>query len=163
MPGWAPVGYSGPASTPWPDNPPTIALNDPVEFTPNDTTGDLIDTETATPPVGLSGGGSTSCTCPPVDFSPLTALDYGSKFPFGIFAWVHDTLTGSTDAAPTWDIPYPGDVADPIHVDLTSTLWEDTLRTPFFLVLEFMMTLGAVIYVATTMLGWDRGEDDSDD
>jgi len=129
--------------------------------TPDSTTVTVYENPSDWPYSGSSSS-STDCDCPPLDFSPLLEIDYAGAFPFGVYAWVHDQLTSNGDDAPEWDIPYPADIHAPLHVSLQSDYWESNLRGPFFLVLEFIMVMGAIVYIATTMLGWERG-DQSDD
>jgi hypothetical protein len=158
MPGWAPVGYAGPAATDWPDNPPTVGLNDPVEITPNISTADPVDTDTATPPVGLDAGGSLgSCVHSDygsIDVSPITAFDYGSKFPFGVFGWVSDQwdAINVSAVAPAWSIPVYG--ADGWTADYDIDLapfspYMAIMRT----VLAWVMWVGSLWFIATSFLG----------
>lgn len=75
------------------------------------------------PPAGTPGGGD--CDCPPVDFGPLTSIDYGDGFPFGIFGWVTDGISPWDDPAdaPTFEVPLLGLGSDtPVVVDLA--VWE---------------------------------------
>jgi len=58
------------------------------------------------PPIDIG-----NCSCPAPDFSPLTGMDYGEKFPFGVITMVSDflgdTLLASPDA-PVFSFDFAG-------------------------------------------------------
>jgi hypothetical protein len=121
------------------------------------------------PPSGPIGPGTTNggCTCPPLNFSPLTGLSYGTKFPFGIFTWLataFGTITGGGTTAPGFDVGKPAALGGgTYHVDLSNADWEATYRPVVFGVLEFGITLGAVWFVGWRILGIGGGPGDDDD
>jgi hypothetical protein len=93
-----------PVETQW-ETPVKIRTSEPIELAFNPAT--MPATGEDTWPVGGGGGGSGSCDCPPVDFSPLTGLDLGSNFPFGLFAWIGDALDVFDVSPITPDINWP--------------------------------------------------------
>lgn len=161
-PGWAPVGYAGPTLPAWTPNPEKLDPTDAIEFTPNTGTATPVDTATATPPTDttVGTGGGYTCDCPPVDFSPIQDQAYGSQFPFGVLTYV-TSLFATDDQAPEWDIGVPGG-GDPIHISMQNDAWEDTYRPIVFPVLQVIMGIGAVVLVATRILGFGGGDDDDD-
>jgi hypothetical protein len=72
----------------WPDNPPHVG---------SASTGITIKEKPVTsvlpPPSGGGGGGGS------IDFSPITDLDPGCKFPYGLFCYAQD-VTGWFDVSP---------------------------------------------------------------
>lgn len=108
-------------------------------------------------PIGTGTGSGGSCNCGNVDFSPITTLDYGSNFPFGVFTWASDVLgAASGTAGPiSFDLSLPGGGTQ--TVTLGSTAWESTWRPIIFPIIEFFVTLGAIWVLAFRALGIDHG------
>jgi len=103
-----------PLLSPWPDPSPTISVpGEDTEITiehnpdtaPQPDPGDPGSSEdpppgNAPPPGGGDSIGPGDCSCPPPDFSPLTGLDFGDRFPFGVVSLVVGTLGTTLYAAP---------------------------------------------------------------
>jgi hypothetical protein len=112
-----------PLLDPWPEPPPTLAVPGTttevtIEYNPDtapapgpDDPGGAND-----PPPGNApppGGGGTinvgDCSCPAPDFSPITGIDYGDKFPFAVVT-IADGLFGTTlyapADAPSWSFDF---------------------------------------------------------
>lgn len=132
-----------------------------------------INIDTATTPEGdpnpAPGGSGSGCNCPPLDFSPLTSLGLGSKFPFGVFAYATSIISdfNVTPHAPDFnlraqatgvdghnlDAPYDvnlGDIsANHVGNSLNTYMgwWRDLL--------SFAMWIGAIWWVGTKLFGFD--------
>jgi hypothetical protein len=102
-----------PLLDPWPSPPPTLAVPGTtttitVEHNPDTAPapgpGDPGSAEDPppgnAPPPGGGGIGPGDCACPPPDFSTITGIDYGTKFPFGVLALVTGVLGTTLYAAP---------------------------------------------------------------
>jgi len=105
-----------------------------------------------------SGGGPGGCeSCPPLDMSPLTDLEWGENFPFGIFTWLGSTWEDMTgDPATCIRAPFgkpEGIGGGTLTVALCSQAWKDTYRAPAFLVLEFVFTVALILGLARRMTG----------
>lgn len=119
------------------------------------------DPETGQPPYTapedpIPGGGSTSCPEPmatDLDFGPLQATGLQDKFPFGVFAWLHTTLSGwaGTAVAPEFSFEILGHQQN-VSLDVASPAMA-ILRT----VMLALSGLGMVWWMATALLGM-RGE-----
>jgi hypothetical protein len=83
--------------------PVTLAVNPPTA-TPRSSDSWASD-GTAPPPVGGTGGGS--CSCPPLDLTPITGVSVGSKFPFGVFTWITHALSIFDVTAITPGLSFP--------------------------------------------------------
>jgi hypothetical protein len=112
---------------------PEVAPN-PEDFT----YGDPTDT------AGAPGGGG-NCNCS-FDFGPITGLAFGSVFPFGVVGYLGNILgqMQTTGQAPSFDIT----AGHTWHIDLASASWENTVKPIAFPVLEFLIAVGAIVFVA---------------
>jgi hypothetical protein len=108
---------------PWPSPPPTMAIpgtsseivvhHNPESAPapgPDDPGGANDPPPGNAPPPGDGGAINVGdCHCPPPDFSPITELDYGDRFPFGVVSMVSGlfgtTLYASPDA-PSFDFDF---------------------------------------------------------
>jgi len=108
-------------------------------------------------PVAAAGGGLLGCEdCPPLNMSPLTSLDLGDKFPFGLFVWIGDIVDEITSASASCDsgsIDKPGGGTQAIQ--LCSDVWVDTYRDPVFLVMQFIAVIALVVSTARRFMGED--------
>lgn len=159
----APSGLPTPAAivvgVPFPGDPsgmPTIDPNATLQISKNPD-----DAPPATGSPGQNGVGATggSCTCPPLDLTPLTSISYGTQFPFGVFGWLSTALGSMTSesAQPIeFHVGLPGGGTQ--DVTLASSTWTDTWRPIVFPVFEFLITLAAVWFVAYRILGLRGGE-----
>ena len=142
-----PVQWKAPG---WSDNLPQIGPETPMTI-------DINPPDAPPVPTGSGGGGGGTlgaCTCPPIDFSPITSVSYGTKFPFGVFGWLSTSFAAMTTegARPvSFSLPLPGGGTQ--TVDLSSSAWETTYRPIVFPILEFLMTLAAVWFIAFKILG----------
>jgi hypothetical protein len=125
-----------------------------------------------TPPVSTSGGGTT-CDCPPLDFTPLTGMGLGSKFPFGIFTYAAGIIgdfnvtahapdfnlraqaTGvnghNLDAG--YDVNLGDTAANRVGTQLNTYMgwWRDLL--------SFAMWVGALYWIGAKLLGFNGAGD----
>lgn len=166
MPGWAPVGYAGPSPTDWPENPPQFGPNDAIEFTPNTSTATPVDTSTATPPGGIApgGGGCDPWLDADFDLAPLMGVELGDKFPFGVFVWAEDWLdsVNASPDAPSWSFSTPslaGQTLPSYDIDLD---WADSYMSTFRSIVSWALWVGAVWFLASSMLGLRLGGDPAD-
>lgn len=149
----------------WPTTWPRIAIDAPLTIYHNSATAPIAPADPADdePPDGGgvfdSGGCDPWLTASP-DFSPLTSLNFGSKFPFGLFSWVGGILGGLsvTPDAPNWDfhivIPATSvsSETDLGHFVVDLTYFDDYMST-VRLILTFVLWVGAVWFFATALLG----------
>lgn len=154
---------------PWPDSPPVI---DPT------TTPQIVVVRappTWTPPTSPSEppGQPGESTCgklpviPPIDLSPLTNLNFGNAFPFGVFAWM-TTVYGYfnvTPVTPDFNIDLsglssfvPGFSAHYVGSLTFFDTYMGTIRT----LISFALWVGAIWYIGVTLLGFRGGGDVSD-
>lgn len=150
---------------PWPrEAPPVIATDTPIIIIKAPPTTPTR-TGTDEPPPGYvddpEGGGYT-CTCPPIDFGPLTEVGTTSKFPFGVFSWVSGIFGGLEGAAaPSMTASTP---IGPVAFDLAAA--DDNVaivRTYTDPVFKFIIVLGSVWYLATGVIGLGKGGIEADD
>lgn len=115
------------------------------------------------PQGGIPGGGD-GCDCPPFNLAPITDIEYGDKFPFGFPGWAMSMLDGSDDVCPAFTINPPPQLSDePIDISLCNEEWENTYQAPVFLLLKFLMTLGAVWFICMRILGLGSTASEDDD
>jgi hypothetical protein len=91
---------------------------------------------------------------PQLNVTPLTGINYGAKFPFGIFTWVTSGISGwgGAAAAPAFDLPLLGiGATHPIHVDLAIL---NPVMPLFREALLFAATFGFLWFLATSFLGF---------
>jgi hypothetical protein len=147
--GWYRVSDEG---APWPDSSGYAQESATVVVTRNP--GDEANES------GLDLGPITPAECEPwatatLDLTPLTELDLGEKFPFGVFGWADaflDLLT-TEPVAPGWSFALP-DLAGEEMPDFSFDLdafsgYMSTIRT----ILAWVLWIGAVWYIATSFLG----------
>jgi len=142
-----------PWPVPWPDSPPSIAPDEALTITENpaiDAGGDPV------PPYPYG---------PSLDFTPVTGLDPGGKFPFGFYCDAQ-TVTGWFDVtpqAPDFDLT----VANPDflgggylaqHYDVNLDVM-DSYMAIWRSILSVVFWIGGVYYVATRLLGFNAGGD----
>lgn len=108
------------------------------------------------PPDGPGGGSPGDCdhaAIGTIDPSPITDIDYGSKFPFGVFVLAANTLDDLTGSAiaPVFSIPVPsvGEDYGPIDLDPFSP-YMSTMRT----VLAWVIWIGGLWWLGTSLLGF---------
>lgn len=114
-----------------------------------------------------------------IDFSPISSIDFGSHFPFGVVAWVHNTFdtvntnTGPRDSCPSITFPliFAGGTVNKV-LDFCSTgahVVGETASGPNFVstyrgwiwpLLEALMTVAAVVWLGMQVIGWSRGGSD---
>jgi hypothetical protein len=89
-----------------------------------------------------------------VDFGIFGDVDYGSKFPFGVFTWgagVFSDLAGGGTEPAIIHITRPGGGSD-IVLSLSSDEWVNTWRPRVFGILYFIIAFAAVWFVGTKIL-----------
>lgn len=155
-----------PVTTPvpriWPNEEITPEVNPPgVPEIPDPTPGD--GPGTSTPPGGgvppeLPGTDGCGPTIPGIDVSPMEEIDFGSKFPFGIFGWVASALAPltATPLTPVFDVPIalPGVGNGDIHVDFSPA---DPYMAMIRLLASIGIAIAAVYMFATSILGFRAG------
>jgi hypothetical protein len=165
-----------PVYSPWPGDPngdtpdepaPEVGQRERVtwEKVP---TGEGTRTGTAEGPPGVAtpGAGSGACVCPDPDFSPLTSLQLGDKFPFGVVVFVDDYLEGTlltAGQAPSfefdfssWSTPLGSFNLGYYNVDLA--VMDDyvaSVRT----MLAFVVWIGGLWWFGTRWFGFKGGGD----
>lgn len=136
----------------------------PAERIPNEETTEIT-VYTNSPdmpliPPGGIGGCEPWLEAEP-DFGPVTDIDYGNKFPFGIFVWADellDTLTTSP-TAPGWEHSVPaldGRTVPAYEWDLS---FFDDYMGIWRTLLSFALWVGAIWYLATSILGFRSAGD----
>jgi hypothetical protein len=131
--------------------PPRIAVDAPITFDAN--SSDI-------PPVGAGGGGS--CTCPPIDLSPLSAAHPSTKFPFGVFAYFSTVLgwLNVSPEAPSFDIHISAAIGGHSMPNYAGNLsFLDSYMAIVRTLMSFALWVGAIWFVATRMLGFGAGGD----
>jgi hypothetical protein len=106
------------------------------------------------PPVGDSGGGS--CSCPPLDFSPLQGLDVGNSFPFGALNWFKNAM--GTPSASNLDFTLHLPIGDQ-DINTESAWWEDN-RDTYYPIEEFLITVAFFFVFATRILHLGKADED---
>lgn len=120
------------------------------------------------PPVDPSsgtGGGSpgSTCSCPPLDMTPLTGVSYGNKFPFGLFTYAAAIVGNFNVAGQAPDFSLRAQATglnghnldSPYDVNLGGTrmAWLDTYMGYWRDLLSFCMWVGAIWFFASRILG----------
>jgi hypothetical protein len=137
----------------WPSTDPNIADNQAITVRKNTTDADPATTD--------QPSGSDCSTCA-INWVPIESLDVGTKFPFGVPAWVAGIFGGLTfaDSCPTLSIGKPTALGGgSIDIPFCSTEWEDTYRPIVFPILEAVMTLAAVALLGVKIFGIGSGGD----
>lgn len=141
----------------WPSVPPSFCAT-------------TVEIDVTTVPSSSTGTGPSSSPGS-IDFSPLTSISYGTKFPFGIYSWIDGTLNPTTPSctgghladcgnAPNFTITKPG--GGSVFVDFSSHDWEFTYRPIVFGVIEFLMTVAAIWFLAWRVIGIGSGSGDDE-
>lgn len=149
-----PVPYPG-------DSPAPERVEPPNEETPVEITVEV--NPPGMPPVGGGGGCDPWLSADP-DFGPVTDIDWGDKFPFGIFAWAGtllDTLTTSA-VAPGWSHPMPDVGTHPVPDYAWDLDFFDSYMSIWRTMLAWVMWVGALWYLGTSMLGFRTGGNPGD-
>lgn len=110
------------------------------------------------PPVEGGVGGCEPWLTASPDLTPLTGLQLGDKFPFGVFTWVGDFLAvfnpAPTAPAFTFPVKYPTDTSGNLSTydyEVNLNFWDAyqaTIRT----VSSWVLWVGAIIYLASSFL-----------
>lgn len=140
----------GPDALPWPDNPFTVPAKDDA-LTIQVNSG-------AAPEVAPAAGDCLTCA---IDWTPIEGLDVGTKFPFGVPAWVSSFFGGVTfaDSCPTLSIGKPSALGGgSIDIPFCSAEWESTYRPIVFPILEALMTLAAITFLGVKIFGMGGGD-----
>lgn len=133
----------------WPVNALKIAgPTDALTIIANSTSAPAIDT-------------SADCSTCAIDWTPIESLDVGTKFPFGVPAWVSGFFGDVTfaDSCPSLDIGKPASLGGgTISIPFCSSEWESTYRPIVFPILEALMTLAAITFLGSKIFGIGGGE-----
>lgn len=159
------------APSPWPTTATTILVN-PATVT-SITVGGVpssynplahgATTTTETGAGATPGSAGFSCNCPSIDMSPLEAITYGSKFPFGVFTWfssIFGTIP-ATGTAISFDLNKTANPADGTYnITLSGgSLWVGTIRPIAWPIIEFLFVAGAAAVLAYKILGMGVPDD----
>lgn len=163
-----------PLLDPWPDPPPTLTVpgaSTTVTIEHNPSTAPAPAPggpgSAADPPPGNApppGGGGTitvgDCTCPAPDFSPITDVDYGDKFPFGVVSLVGGflgtTLNASPDA-PVFDFDFGWLGITPHYVVDLDVM--DAYMATFRAILSFCIWIGGLWWFGSRWFGFSGSGD----
>lgn len=140
---------------------PRVAPNTDIEVWNNPTTYPPVDPSTVPPPTGGPPGG-----VPGLDFTPVTGIDWGCKFPFGFICYATD-VTGWFNVAadaPVFTLAIPAvdvlgtsyDCDCDYEVDLSNM---DGYMSLIRGLMSVAMWVGAVYFLATRLLGFNAGGD----
>lgn len=91
-----------------------------------------------------------------IDWTPLESLDLGSKFPFGVAAYINSFFGSipTSGSCPDLNINKPSALGGgTLSISFCNTAWETTYRPTVFLVLEALMTLAGVVFLAQKITG----------
>lgn len=164
------VGVTGTSGTwrrsLWPSTWPQVASDTDLTIYHNPDTAPPVapdPTDEESPPGGgdvFDPGGCEPWLEAEPDFSPLTGLSFGTKFPFGLFGWVAGALAvfDVTPEAPSWSfaITIPATSVSSAY-ELGNFDVDLEAFSPYMadvrLVLSFVLWLGAAWYFATALLG----------
>lgn len=155
----------------WPSTNPTIGYSVDLTIWHNPDTAPPVNPDPTDEDTPEGGGGVVdpggTCDGPleaDPDFGPLLGLDFGDRFPFGLFTWVASVLGAFlvTPDAPNWtfDITIPATSVTPAYdfepftIDLE---WLDDYMATFRLLLTFVLWVGAIWYVGSGLLGLRTG------
>lgn len=179
-----PVEIETPTTTidlldPWPSPAPTFpvpGLDSDITITINPEDAPMPEPEAPgspeDPPAGVvpppgspgspgSGGiGPGDCTCPPPDFTPITEIDYGDKFPFGVISMVGGflgtTLFASPDA-PRFEFDFDQiGVEEPYIVDLNIM---DSYMSMIRTILTWCIWIGGLWWFGSRWFGFKGSGD----
>lgn len=159
----------------WPDTPPTINLTTTTSVVvvraPATWTPPTSPTEPPGQPAGPPTPGTAKCgslpTIPAVSLTPLTSLDFGNAFPFGVFGWL-STVYGYFNVpavAPSFDINLVGlhDFVPGFTAHYSGNLgFFSSYMSGIRAVISFALWVGAIWYIGVTLLGFRGGGDVSD-
>lgn len=134
-----------------PDAPVAVKLNPPAEDWPEPGEG--------------GGGGGCNCPTNAVDFGPITEINYGDSFPFGVFVWAADILgvfNVSADA-PSWsfDLSDGGVGVDGLAFDIDLEVF-DTYMGWIRTLMSWLLWIGALWWFGTRLLGFKNASDPSE-
>jgi len=149
----------------WPTTSPTVSVSLAITLWvnpgPESGGGGSFPEDDATQPPLPPGDptGGLCPNCPPIDFSPLTDADLGSKFPFGVLPWLSGWLGAltTTPDAPVFSFDFSA-VGTPVgtydlgtyEVDLdVLDVYMTTIRT----ILAWVVWIGAVWWFGAHLLG----------
>jgi hypothetical protein len=161
---------------PPPTSPVRIRTAEPVVAAINPPTMPPVDSDGDGEPDGDWAAGPPAdgeCPCPihSLDFSPLTSIDYGDKFPFGVFPWLLDQLAylDPEPEGPHIHVTIPSLQAGPFQTGAMNYGWDfrdpeghvfdeyiATVRTA----LTWLLWLGGLFYLAGRLLNL-RGAPDT--
>lgn len=136
----------------WPTTDPRISNGAPLTVRYNSDTAAPAPTEGATPGA--------------LDFTPLTSIDFGCKFPYGLFCYAAD-VTGWFDVTPTapdFAFTIPGFNVGGTGLGPTSYSYDVSLdnmsgyMATIRSILAVVLWVGAVWFLASRLLGFQAGD-----
>lgn len=131
---------------------PTSATPAPSVSSPSPQCGST--TETACQVEEISTGPDNNVGT--IDWTPLESLDLGSKFPFGVASYINSFFGSipTSGSCPDLNINKPSALGGgTLSISFCNTAWETTYRPTVFLVLEALMTLAGVVFLAQKITG----------
>lgn len=136
---------------------PLPGLDPPAQRVPNDPGTEITVylNSPDMPPVDGGGGGCEPWMSAEPDFTPITGLELGDKFPFGIFVWADELLDAFTTSAvaPGWDHPMPSAGTHPVADYSWDLSFFDDYMNIWRQLLSFCLWIGAIWYIGTSLLG----------
>lgn len=151
----------------WPTTSPSIKRGVSITVYRNPTDAPTAPPNPSDPPNPDPGGvpapipPPVDCSTCAIDWTPIEAINYGNKFPFGFFTWIGNFFSSipTSGSCPNLSIGKPSALGGgTLDISFCSSTWESTWRTPVFLILEALMTLAGVVFLAQRILGF--GSDD---
>jgi hypothetical protein len=134
----------------WPTSDVSYPNNYETEITPNPADA---------PPVPTDGGsGCDGYLTASVDFGPLSTIDFGNKFPFGIFGYLYDTISPLSVSPVTpsvdWDIHLPAVGTFNFAADAHGL---DSFMSYLRTLMAVFLVLGAVYLIAASFIKINLG------
>lgn len=144
----------------WPTPDPRVEIDTPIEFWKNPTTYPPVTAESVPP---ATGGGVP----PAVDFSPITDIDFGCKFPYGFICYAIEVTEwfNVTPHAPVFTFALPtievlGHVYDASGSDYEVDL---SIMDEYMVLIRGLISvalwIGGVYFLAVKLLGFNAGGD----
>lgn len=169
-----PLGKPAGSPEPWPALTPTISpgltpdvtiLKVPDSHTPpNPNGGPTTPNPPAAPAPPPGTSGCNTPNIPNLNFDPLTSIDFGNQFPFGVFGWI-TTVFGwfnVSATAPSWDFDMSGlsDFVPGFSAHYSGDLSAfDPYMAAIRTIISFALWIGVVYYAGVAMLGFRSGGD----
>lgn len=162
-----PVRTLSPAT--WPTPLPRVKPDDPITFKKNPTTSEPVPEPPGGTPAAPPGGCGGYLTAS-FNLTPLTQLDVGTRFPFGVFGYLYGIVEmfNVDPVTPSFDFQFdhiggnPGTPETPVpgggHYEHDLSVFDPYMAT-IRLLLAFMVWVGGLWWLATHLLGFKAAGD----